>query len=66
MKKLLGIVVLVIGLCGITGNVRAKAKKEEERIKKTQVNSGKSFRKLVIIYCVSGTPYPTLSDIILQ
>ena len=30
MKKLLGIVVLVIGLCGITGNERDKAKKEEE------------------------------------
>jgi hypothetical protein len=34
--------------------------------KKTQINSGKLYRKLAIISLVSGTPYPTLSDTILQ
>jgi len=50
MKKLLGIV--VIGLCGITRFKRDKTRKVKAWIKKTLANSGKLFRKLVIIYKV--------------
>jgi len=51
MKKLLGIV--VIGLCGITRDqtrdICDKTRNEDVWTKKTQVNCGKSYRKLVII-----------------
>jgi len=57
MKKLLEI--LVIRLCGInsthTRHKRDKAEIEWVWTKKSRANSGKSYRKLVIIYI--GQPY---------
>jgi len=67
MKKLLGILVLGYRIMWdnwqYTGNERDKTRFELVWMKKSRANSGKSYRKLVIIYSVSGTAWFTLVDL---